>query len=144
MTAMMVLTTAKAEYDALPPGDEAARQALHRKHAQTCFETAKANGGVYIKAAQFVASLKGGAAEAGIPAEYVAALSSLTDQAPGRPWAEVQSVVEEDLGDCDAFESIVPLPLAAASLAQVHAAKMRAEYDGVSKVAIKVPRPGLA
>ena len=41
MTAMMVLTTAKAEYDALPAGDEAARQALHRKHAQACFETSE-------------------------------------------------------------------------------------------------------
>lgn len=145
MTAMMVLTTAKAEYDALPAGDEAAAHALHRKHAQACFETARASGGVYIKAAQFVASLKG-AAEAGIPTEYVTALASLTDQAPGRPWAEVSSVMDEDLpgSSSDFFERIEPLPLAAASLAQVHRATLRAEYDGISKVAIKVQRPGLA
>ena len=145
MTAMMVLTTAKAEYDALPAGDEAAAHALHRKHAQACFETARASGGVYIKAAQFVASLKG-AAEAGIPAEYVSALASLTDQAPGRPWAEVVGVVDEDLpgSSSDAFVRIEPLPLAAASLAQVHRATLREEYDGISKVAIKVQRPGLA
>jgi predicted unusual protein kinase regulating ubiquinone biosynthesis (AarF/ABC1/UbiB family) len=71
---------------------------------------------------------------------YARALSTLTDQVPMVPVAEVERILMEEYGAApDAlFERFDPVPLAAASLGQVH----RARYDG-HEVVVKVLRPGV-
>ena len=64
MCAMALFNAAKEEYakvDPTAPDANEQRTACHRKHAKEALQFAIDNGGVYIKAAQFVASLQGGA-----------------------------------------------------------------------------------
>ena len=79
MRAMQVYQDAKALYEASGgPGAEAgALLSAHARVAATCRDLAKDHGGVYIKAAQFVASLPTGTANAAVPVEYIAAFATL-------------------------------------------------------------------
>ena len=73
-----------------------------------------------------------------LPQGMIVALSRLQDAVPPAPFAEVQRVLEEDL-DAKArarFASIEEVPVAAASVAQVH----RGVLDDGRVVAIKVQR----
>jgi len=76
-----------------------------------------------------------------LPKEYIDELKKLQDKAPSFPFEEVRGIVEEELGISveDVFESIEPRPLASASLAQVHRARLR----GGEEVVLKVQRPGI-
>jgi ubiquinone biosynthesis protein len=69
-------------------------------------------------------------------------LTALQDNAAPVPWAQVSAVVEAELGRpvTEAFAEIDPEPLAAASVGQVHAARLA---DG-TEVVVKVRRPGIA
>ncbi len=58
----------KAEYDAeiasaKEQGKDPELEAIHERSALKCLQLARTNGGIYNKAAQFVASLQGGAGE---------------------------------------------------------------------------------
>jgi ubiquinone biosynthesis protein len=74
-------------------------------------------------------------------AEWIAEFSRLQDSAPTVPWAEVHAQLSVDLGAPpeEIFSTIDPQPLAAASVAQVHRARLE---DG-SEVIVKVRRPGI-
>lgn len=74
-----------------------------------------------------------------LPPDYIAELSKLQDEVPPVPWEDIRQVLEEELGSPpeEIFGYIDPHPLAAASLAQVHEAKL----TGRQKVVIKVQRP---
>jgi predicted unusual protein kinase regulating ubiquinone biosynthesis (AarF/ABC1/UbiB family) len=76
-----------------------------------------------------------------IPPVYMEGLTRLQDKVEPFDFREVEKIIAEELGVrlSRAFQSIDPVPLAAASLGQVHKAVLR---DG-RQVAIKVQRPGI-
>ena len=76
-----------------------------------------------------------------LPAPYVQALSRLQDDTEPFSFADVERIVQEELGVkiTDAFSSFDHEPVASASLGQVHRAALR---DG-RPVAVKVQRPGI-
>ncbi|MEM9770176.1 MAG: AarF/ABC1/UbiB kinase family protein [Cyanobacteria bacterium P01_D01_bin.73] len=75
------------------------------------------------------------------PTEYVEELSKLQDRVPAFEFDEVEAILEEDLGKPlrSLFQSFDPIPLAAASLGQVHKAQLPSGED----IVVKVQRPGL-
>lgn len=77
-----------------------------------------------------------------LPQHYLEALSRLQDDVEPVPVAEIRRVVEDELGIAvdDVFDAFDDEPLAAASVAQVHRARLG---DG-TEVVVKVQRPGIA
>jgi predicted unusual protein kinase regulating ubiquinone biosynthesis (AarF/ABC1/UbiB family) len=75
------------------------------------------------------------------PIEYVEELSKLQDRVPAFSYDQVKETIESDFAKPidKLFSSFDPIPLAAASLGQVHRAKL---YRG-DDVVVKVQRPGL-
>jgi ubiquinone biosynthesis protein len=76
-----------------------------------------------------------------LPPEYVEELSKLQDQVPPVPFAEIRGTIERELGQPleTLFDHIDPHAMAAASVAQVHAARLKSG----ERVAVKVIRPGI-
>ncbi|XP_059627881.1 uncharacterized aarF domain-containing protein kinase At5g05200, chloroplastic isoform X2 [Cornus florida] len=94
-------------------------------------------GATYIKLGQFIAS-----APTLFPSEYVQEFQYCFDRAPTVPFEEIQRILREELGGpIDAvFEYVDPTPIASASIAQVHGAKLRGSQEDV---VIKVLKPGI-
>ncbi len=113
-------------------GGEASRSDLSRRLRRA----AERLGPTYIKLAQIISSGDGL-----FPSELVDEFKKCRDQVPPEPFWAVRRVVEEDLGQPieAVFASFDRTPLAAASIAQVHAATLR---TGES-VVVKVQRPSV-
>ena len=77
-----------------------------------------------------------------IPAEFVQELTKLQDQVPAFPFEQARQIIEEELKGplVEKFSHFEEAPLAAASIAQVHRARLA---DG-REVVVKVQRPGIA
>ncbi|MDB9373815.1 ABC1 kinase family protein [Nodularia sphaerocarpa] len=75
------------------------------------------------------------------PGEYVEELAKLQDKVPAFSYEQVEASIEEELGKKipELFQNFEPIPLAAASLGQVHKAVL---HSGES-VVVKIQRPGL-
>lgn len=76
-----------------------------------------------------------------IPEDFILELSKLQDRVPPFDYLEVKKSVEQELGKNikDIFLSFDPEPIAAASIGQVHRARL---YSG-EDVIVKVMRPGI-
>ncbi|KAG8390185.1 hypothetical protein BUALT_Bualt01G0057300 [Buddleja alternifolia] len=94
-------------------------------------------GATYIKLGQFIAS-----APTLFPPEYVQEFQYCFDRAPSVPFQEIQAILREELGKPidTVFEYLDPTPLASASIAQVHGARIRGTQEDV---VIKVLKPGI-
>ncbi len=76
-----------------------------------------------------------------LPTEFVNELSRLHHQVTPAPWPQVEQVLGQELGTPDAvFDKLDARPLAAASIAQVHQARLRSSG---AEVVVKVQRPGI-
>lgn len=76
-----------------------------------------------------------------IPVEFIEELSKLQDDVPPFPYIQVRQIIESELRVPleDVFQGFEQTPLAAASIGQVHKARLK---DG-EEVAVKVQRPGI-
>jgi ubiquinone biosynthesis protein len=97
-------------------------------------------GPTYIKLGQIISS-----GEGLFPSELVEEFTRCRDQVPAEGFDAVRRVVEEELGRPleEVFEYFERTPIAAASIAQVHAARLR-PTDGAAhgpEVVVKVQRP---
>ncbi len=94
-------------------------------------------GATYIKLGQFIAS-----SPSLFPREFVDEFQMCLDNVAPLPFEKIRKIVEEELGDSleNLFLSVEPSPMASASIAQVHEAKLK---DGTD-VVIKVQRPDVA
>ncbi len=106
-------------------------------NAKLMRETFESLGSTYIKLGQFIASTP-----SLFPREYVEEFQGCLDQTPSLPFSYVQQVLASAFAGRDLsqiFASIDETPLASASIAQVHAAKL---VTGES-VVLKVQKPGV-
>jgi ubiquinone biosynthesis protein len=111
-------------------GGEASRAGLSRR-LRIAFEHL---GATYIKLGQIISS-----GEGIFPPELVSEFRLLRDRVPAEPFASVRKTVETELGRPlgEVFSFFEETPIAAASIAQVHAATLISGEE----VVVKVQRP---
>ena len=127
----------------VPAAEMSARlKEVHLRSATRLRDLARTNGGVYIKFGQHVAQM-----QFLLPDEYVAAMQPMLNQAPTSTWEEVQNVFREEFGcaPSDMFETFDPVPIASASLAQVHFGTLKRANptDPIQRVAVKIQHAAL-
>lgn len=119
------------------------QEARMRASARTFHDLAADLGGLMIKLGQFMSTRMDV-----LPAEVTVELAGLQDEAPAVPFDDVRRLAEESLRAPlgDVYESFEATPMAAASLGQVHRARLapdNARIAGFRDVVVKVQRPGI-
>ncbi|HSP14166.1 MAG TPA: AarF/UbiB family protein [Thermoanaerobaculia bacterium] len=107
-----------------------------RRRAEAFAAALKQMGPAYVKFGQLLSTRPDI-----VPPEYIAVLESFQDNVEPFSFADVERIVEEELGAkiSKVFEEFEAVPVAAASLGQVHRAVLR---DG-REVVVKVQRPNV-
>ncbi len=115
---------------------EAAASALYTRQAEEFVRFAIRMGGLIVKLGQFM-SVRIDL----LPQEYIDVLSQLQDSLPAVPVDQIVELVEAELGQPvdRLYAGFDPVPVAAASLGQVH----RASLPDGRPVVVKVLRPGI-
>lgn len=131
VSAQLALSETVLRYMVSTPEDGGLAQA-----ARVMRELFERLGATYVKMGQLIAS-----SPTVFPAEVVAEFENCLDAAPPVEVVQIRRVVERSLGRRleEAFASFDTVPLATASVAQVHSARLR---DG-RKVVVKVRKPGV-
>ncbi|KAI3652330.1 hypothetical protein MP228_003633 [Amoeboaphelidium protococcarum] len=108
---------------------------VHQQSAEKMLDLCRANGGAFIKLGQHASSLT-----YLLPIEYTLTLAQLQDSCPQSSYEDVQSVILHSTGKSidQLFDWFSRQPIASASLAQVHKAKLK-NSDQI--VAVKVQHP---
>ncbi|GEQ70486.1 hypothetical protein JCM33374_g4163 [Metschnikowia sp. JCM 33374] len=109
---------------------------LHEECAELIFAMIRKNKGLYVKLGQAIANQG-----ALFPAAYQSRFTRLYDDAPNDAWSEVDRTLRRYLGpsyETDIFLHFDHVPIASASIAQVHKACLR---EGNTPVAVKVQHP---
>lgn len=111
--------------------------ACHQRNSAKLGKLCSENGGLYIKAAQHLASM-----DHLLPKSYIEELARLQDQAPVSPMEVVEKVFRDEIGleMNQVFSDICDIPIGSASIGQVHLAKLRSNGE---KVALKIQHPNI-
>jgi aarF domain-containing kinase len=111
--------------------------ALHERVASRLRWVIDTNQGLYLKLGQAL-----GLQAALLPAPYREAFGHVFDRAPSVSYDEVVKVFMDDLGvkPEDLFDDFSREPLASASIAQVHKARLKGSGE---EVAVKVQKPAI-
>lgn len=112
-----------------------AEPAQRRALARSLREALEDGGPTFVKLGQLLSTRRDL-----LGPELVAELGRLREQARPVPWEQIDAVLADELGTAGGeLAGVEPEPIAAASVAQVHAARLR---DG-RRVVVKVQRPGI-
>jgi len=109
---------------------------LHKINAHRMYRLCKSNGAIWVKFAQFLS-----ARPDILPRAYIEALKPLQNDNRSVPFSSLIPTLTEELGPNwrDEFEWIDEKPVATASIAQVHKAKLKNGQE----VAIKIQLPAV-
>jgi predicted unusual protein kinase regulating ubiquinone biosynthesis (AarF/ABC1/UbiB family) len=130
----------------LARGDEGRHRAAERRNMQAAEQIVTALGtmkGAAMKVGQVLSVVDAGIVPPEFQEEFQAKLAELRDNAPKVSTAQMQRVIETDLGApiSDLFSDFDSTPIAAASIGQVYSATL--QEDG-RRVAVKVQYPGVS
>ncbi|KAI0051236.1 ABC1-domain-containing protein [Auriscalpium vulgare] len=115
----------------------AAYSGCHTRSARRVLKALLANGGVFIKLGQHMASL------IVLPPEWTRTMRPLQDQCEPTPYEDIEALFLSDMGQplSELFDDFNPEPIGVASLAQVHVGRHR---ESGKTVAVKIQHPHLS
>ncbi|KAF8345846.1 ABC1 family-domain-containing protein [Amanita rubescens] len=116
---------------------EQAYSMCHKRSALRVRHALLANGGVFIKMGQHMASLYV------LPREWTSAMRPLQDQCEPTHYDDIEKLILQDMGTSipEIFDEFDRRPIGVASLAQVHVGRLK---DSGKLVAVKLQHPHLA
>ncbi|KKF97521.1 ABC1 family protein C15C4.02 [Ceratocystis platani] len=109
----------------------------HQRCANRTLKVLEKNGGIFIKLGQHLSAMN-----YLLPVEWTTTFIPLQDKCPISSLESVQEMFRKDTGSeiSELFTDFNPVPIGAASLAQVHMAKLKGTTE---EVAVKVQHPSL-